>query len=37
MAQFERHVVIDTPVSHCCRVTPKPDFVLPAQVANVPE
>jgi Lrp/AsnC family leucine-responsive transcriptional regulator len=37
MEEFERHVGINAAVLQCYRVTPGPDFVLIAQVADMPE
>jgi Lrp/AsnC family leucine-responsive transcriptional regulator len=37
MEEFERHVASDAAILQCYRVTPGPDFVLIAQVADMPE
>jgi Lrp/AsnC family leucine-responsive transcriptional regulator len=37
MEEFERHVAADAAILQCYRVTPGPDFVLIAQVADMPE
>ena len=37
MEEFERHVAVDQAILQCYRVTPGPDFVLIAQVADMPE
>ena len=37
MEEFEQHVSLDAAILQCYRVTPGPDFVLIAQVADMPE
>jgi Lrp/AsnC family leucine-responsive transcriptional regulator len=37
MEEFERHVALDAAILQCYRVTPGPDFVLIAQVADMPQ
>jgi Lrp/AsnC family leucine-responsive transcriptional regulator len=37
MEEFERHVAVDAAILQCYRITPGPDFVLIAQVADMPE
>jgi Lrp/AsnC family leucine-responsive transcriptional regulator len=37
MEEFERHVAMDAAILQCYRITPGPDFVLIAQVADMPE
>ena len=36
MEEFEQHVSLDAAILQCYRVTPGPDFVLIAQVADMP-
>jgi Lrp/AsnC family leucine-responsive transcriptional regulator len=37
MEEFERHVALDAAILQCYRVTPGPDFVLIAQVTDMPQ